>query len=275
MKNKFPLTSEQLELLLAFEKSKGLSDLAQSMGRDSSVISRQLQKLAEDYPVLVKDKGKWIISPLGFKVNEVTTKSIHDFELILKIQDKKFLPKSHTALLVINAQDGILKIKTDRSNPAAEKNIKKLLTHWRHLNSHVFHIKHISENPESLFYKNAATAEFGSELAPVNNEPVFEKLKASAFSNPGFVKTLEKENITNLILTGFTANECVEATAREAHEKGFNTLVIGDATAMFDLMGHDKKLYKAEKIHELVLANINALYAQIETTQNILSYEIK
>jgi nicotinamidase-related amidase len=38
------------------------------------------------------------------------------------------------------------------------------------------------------------------------------------------------------VLVGFTANDCIEATARDSFEKGFNTYVVGDATAMFDFV---------------------------------------
>jgi predicted transcriptional regulator len=61
---KFNLNSDQLELLLAFENAKGLGHLAELMARDPSVISRNLQRVAEDYPVLKKVKGRWEITPL-------------------------------------------------------------------------------------------------------------------------------------------------------------------------------------------------------------------
>ncbi|MBK7962468.1 MAG: hypothetical protein IPK04_15535 [Bdellovibrionales bacterium] len=53
---KLPLNSDQLELLLAFENTKGLGHLAEVMARDQSVVSRNLQRIAEDYPVLKKVK---------------------------------------------------------------------------------------------------------------------------------------------------------------------------------------------------------------------------
>ncbi len=56
---KFSLNSDQLELLLAFENAKGLGHLAELMARDPSVVSRNLQRIAEDYPVLIKVKGHW------------------------------------------------------------------------------------------------------------------------------------------------------------------------------------------------------------------------
>ncbi len=45
MRKKFPLDSNQLELLLAFHTAGSLSELANLMHKDISVVSRGLQKL--------------------------------------------------------------------------------------------------------------------------------------------------------------------------------------------------------------------------------------
>ncbi len=55
---RFALTSEQLELLLAFENATSLGHLAELIARDPSVVSRNLQRVAESYPVLKKVKGR-------------------------------------------------------------------------------------------------------------------------------------------------------------------------------------------------------------------------
>ncbi|MFZ4715682.1 MAG: isochorismatase family protein [Bacteriovoracaceae bacterium] len=268
------MSSEQLELLLAFEKSNGLSELSKVMGRDLSVISRQLQKLAEEYPVLTKEKGKWMMSPLGFQINEITTRNILEYQKAFNIKSARTYSAKDSVLVVINAQIGLLNAKSDRSNLKAEDNIKKLILHWRHSQANVIHIQHWSENPDSLFYKDSPTSNFLAELAPHKNELVIKKSKSSSFTETNLQESLDQNNLCNLILVGFTANECIEATAKDAFEKGYNVVVAGDATAMFDFVGHDNRVYKAEKIHDLVLANINALYAKVENTDLILSNKL-
>lgn len=62
---RFGLTSEQCELLLAFETSPSLEALARALGRDASVLSRQLQRIAQDTPALEKTHGRWRLTPLG------------------------------------------------------------------------------------------------------------------------------------------------------------------------------------------------------------------
>ena len=84
---------------------------------------------------------------------------------------------------------------------------------------------------------------------------------------------MSKENCSNVILVGFTANECIDATAKDAAAIGFTTFVVGDATATFDLRDSSGKLMKAERIHKLILANINSFYAKVINTVDILSIE--
>lgn len=68
--NKFPLSSDDCELLLEFEQYPSLQDLCLRMGRDHSIISRALKRLSEKFPVVEKNSGKWVLTDLGRKVNE-------------------------------------------------------------------------------------------------------------------------------------------------------------------------------------------------------------
>jgi len=62
---RFGLTSEQCELLVAFETAPSLEALARVLGRDASVLSRQLQRIAQEAPALEKTHGRWRLTPLG------------------------------------------------------------------------------------------------------------------------------------------------------------------------------------------------------------------
>ena len=274
---KFTLNSDQLELLLAFEIAKGLSHLAELMAKDPSVISRNLQKIAEDFPVLIKVKGRWEITPLGLQINQQTRSYLEDQKkIILKaIEQKK--PKSllfneSSILIIINAQNGLFDdTQEDRNNSEAEANIARLLHVWRSKNRKIIHVKHVSDNPKSIFFKGSTGGNFLKIAEPVADEVVIEKTKSSAFADTDLIKILNKESCTNLILVGFTANECIDATAKDAMALGFDTFVSSDATATFDLRDSTGKLVKADRIHKLTLLNINAFSAKVMTTNEILS----
>jgi DNA-binding transcriptional LysR family regulator len=57
---------------LAFETHGSVFSLAEVFARDVSVMSRQLQKLAQQAPVLEKQQGKWRLTPLGRQINQWT-----------------------------------------------------------------------------------------------------------------------------------------------------------------------------------------------------------
>jgi nicotinamidase-related amidase len=77
-------------------------------------------------------------------------------------------------------------------------------------------------------------------------------------------------NNASVVLVGFTANECIDSTARDSSAKGFTSFVVGNATATFDLKDISGKLVKAERLHKLTLANINAFYAKVIETSDTL-----
>ncbi len=271
IRKKFPLDTTHLELLLAFEEANSLTKLSQMMCKDSSVISRQLQKLHSVLPVIQKEKGKWVISPLGIEVNKITRENIEKLNKLLGLTNDYYqLTPKNSILLIINAQDGLLNSKVDRSKPKAEHNISRLLKYWRKFNGQVIHIKHISDNVESLFARGTQGSEIMKNLSPIKEEIIIEKLNSSSFSDTNLEKTISKLNYRNLILTGFTANECIEATARDASELNFKPYVVSDATAMFDFIGPENTIYKAEKVHDLILANIHQLYAKVVSTDFLL-----
>jgi DNA-binding transcriptional LysR family regulator len=65
---RFALSSEQCEVLAAFEIAGSLVSLSRAMRRDVSVLSRSLQAIAAAAPVLEKAQGRWRLTELGVAV---------------------------------------------------------------------------------------------------------------------------------------------------------------------------------------------------------------
>lgn len=72
----FGLNSHQSRLLLALEKADSVVALARLMGRDPSVISRQLKHIASIAPVIEKQGGTWRLTSLGRRMNQWTRDAI-------------------------------------------------------------------------------------------------------------------------------------------------------------------------------------------------------
>lgn len=67
--DRFPLTTEECELLLAFARTSGIDGLSKVLRKDRSVISRMLARIYQKHPVLEKRRGKWVLTPLGQEIN--------------------------------------------------------------------------------------------------------------------------------------------------------------------------------------------------------------
>jgi nicotinamidase-related amidase len=270
------MSSDQLDLLLAFEDRKSLLTLAEAMGRDPSVVSRGLQRIAEEFPVIVKVKGKWELTPLGKRINESTRTFLNEQKTLLssvvtKSEFKKISLTKNTVLVIINAQQGLLDAtQQGRNNSEAEKNIESLLKQWRSKKMPIIHVKHVSDSPNSFFYRQSSGCNFLTCAEPLQSEKVVEKTRSSGFTETTLESLLKTIDADHIILAGFTANECIDATAKDSSALGFSTYVVGDATAMFDMKSTDGKLLKAERIHKLTLANIEAFYAKIISTRDLV-----
>jgi nicotinamidase-related amidase len=161
-----------------------------------------------------------------------------------------------------------------RNNPNAEKNAERLLTHWRAKTWPVFHVRHLSTSQGSPLNPDGGAVEFKEGLAPRPNEPVVTKHVNAAFIGTDLQEQLNTANITSLVICGLTTPHCVSTTTRMAANFGFHVQLAHDACAAFSANVNTSwrkgATPSAQDIHEAALDQLNAEFATVCTTDDVI-----
>ncbi|MGD1054758.1 MAG: cysteine hydrolase family protein [Nitrososphaerales archaeon] len=179
---------------------------------------------------------------------------------------------SNAALVIIDVQKtwDDPRLKATRNNPNAELRMAKLLAEWRRTGRPVFHVRHDSRFPNSLFRRGRPGNEIKGEVKPRAGEPVISKSVNSAFIGTDLEARLRRAEINEVVITGITTDHCVSTTARMAGNLGFKTFVVSDATAAHDWVGIHGERYNARLIHETSLASLNGEFAEVLDSKELL-----
>ena len=71
------------------------------------------------------------------------------------------------------------------------------------------------------------------ELYPIAGEPIIDKPGKGAFYSTDLELKLRNRGIKTLVVCGVTTEVCVNTTVREANDRGFEALVVSDATGSY------------------------------------------
>ena len=177
------------------------------------------------------------------------------------------------ALIIIDFQKGFDYEEYwggNRNNKNAEGNARIILERWRNESLPLFHVRHSSQNRDSLLYESNVGFEIKDEVKPMDGEILITKKVNSAFIDTNLKAELDAEEIECVVIIGLTTNHCVSTTARMAGNYGYETIVIADATATFDRKGIFGEQYSSELIHLTALANLKDEFAEVLHTQQLL-----
>jgi nicotinamidase-related amidase len=153
------------------------------------------------------------------------------------------------ALLVIDLQDA-----TDdpprgaRNNPEAETVVAALLEAWRIEGLPIFHIRRDPSEGDS---------------AHRPGEAVIATPARSAFVGTALEESLEAIGATTLVVCGARTNVSVEATVRHGGDLGYRIFVVADACWTVAMHDRGGRLWSAEEIQALSLANLQGAYAEV------------
>jgi len=176
-------------------------------------------------------------------------------------------------LLLVDIQKGLddwAYYGGNRNNMDAEENASKILNRFRRLGWPIFHVQHSSTNTSSPLHPSKPGFQLKDAVKPMSNEPIIVKKVNSAFIGTDLEQRLKDSKIDTLVIVGLTINHCISTSVRMAANLGFETILISDASAAFDMVGVDGTKYDAELMHQTALAGLKDEFAQIVTTKKLL-----
>ena len=183
------------------------------------------------------------------------------------------------ALLLIDIQTGFDDpYWGSRNNPAAEENAGRLLAHWRAAGAPVFHVRHLSTEPQSPLNPAFGRTDFKDVVAPLDGEPVYEKHVNSAFIGTNLEADLRAQGIDTLVICGLTTPHCVSTTTRMAANLGFTIELAHDACAAVaqnaDTSWRDGGKADPKFIHQAALDHLHGEFAEVLSVDEILDQDL-
>jgi nicotinamidase-related amidase len=79
-------------------------------------------------------------------------------------------------------------------------------------------------------------------LRPLPGEVILNKLSAGAFATTGLEQRLRHQAVRSVVVTGVSSDVCVATTAREAADRGFETVLVSDGCTTLSQAMHQASL---------------------------------
>ncbi len=112
-----------------------------------------------------------------------------------------------------------------------------------------------------VFDAGSPFGDFIDGLVPKNGEIVVTKQYASAFFGTSLAATLTSLHVDSVLIAGLTTSGCVRATAVDALQNGFASIIVREAVGDRD-----------EKPHNANLFDMQAKYADVKSETQVTQY---
>ncbi len=149
-----------------------------------------------------------------------------------------------TALIVVDLQKGIVALPTAHPMATVVRHARALLDAFRARRLPVVLVNVAGRPPgrteraSSLGIPPAGWTDLMPELDRHDDDHLVTKRTAGAFTDTGLAATLASRGVTQVVVAGVSTSMGVEATARQAHELGFNVTLAVDAMTDTALEAH-------------------------------------
>lgn len=177
----------------------------------------------------------------------------------------------NTALIVVDVQRGFADPYWGRrNNPDCERNVGRLIDHWRHRKSPLVYVRHDSLTPGSPL----ATGSHGNAFHDVvTGEPdllVSKHVNSAFYGTPDLDRWLRDAGISTVVICGITTNHCCETTARMAGNLGYDVYFVSDATCTFNRSAPDGRTVEAAVLQRATETSLHGEFATVVLTETLL-----
>jgi nicotinamidase-related amidase len=177
---------------------------------------------------------------------------------------------SQSSLVIIDAQGEYRsgRMALPGIDPALAR-IADLLARARTAGTPIFHVAQIGQ-AGTLFDPTTECGAILPQAAPVAGEPIVMKRLPNGFAGTELHERLQQAGRNTLILAGFMTHMCISASARAALDLGYQTTVIGDATATRALPAPDGGApISADAVHRTALAELADRFSAVVASAQI------
>jgi len=193
--------------------------------------------------------------------------------VIVDMQKYYLLPESSYCRYFSDAQPGCLDYIYQRCKSTVIPNIIELINFFRANKSPVIFLKLCGKSPDrkdlhsffantwekgkSAGYKDVyplesdQMADIIDELNPPPNEKntlAINKTTFSPFTRTNIDDKLKEMGIQTLVFTGLATSQCVETSARDSSDRGYNVIHIEDAQADYSETFHNASLFASQGV---------------------------
>lgn len=166
----------------------------------------------------------------------------------------------------------------DRIEQVVVPNIRRMLAFCREQGLPIIYIVIGSEHPDLLdmpphMRKLALETnnrvgtrenEIVDELKPLPGETIVRKTTVSAFTSTGIDTMLRSMGLDTLLFTGVSTNMCVDTTARDAADRGYQCVLVEDCCGAAKMAYHDAALVTFQRLFGRV-ASSDEVRAELST----------
>jgi nicotinamidase-related amidase len=131
--------------------------------------------------------------------------------------------RPHTALLVVDVQNGVVGEAHDRD--AVVANIGALVERARREGVPVVWVQHSDDE----LAKGSDSWRIVSDLTPSDAESLIEKLYGDSFEDTTLESVLAELGVGRLVIVGAETDACIRSTLHGAFVRGYDATLVGDA----------------------------------------------